>query len=84
MAVGLILSTVAFAQSQQSNNYGNDHGQNDCQCTGTGLQTPHKTSLMKVAPPSDRKNIEAHNLWLTYIKMYWAQLHNPINRRNGN
>ena len=87
IAACLILSAAAFAQKTVNNN--NDHGQNDCQCIGIGIQV-HDKDLMKtfpgLLPISQTLNKEESNsLWYTYLKIYMDQrsvsTHAPVWRK---
>jgi hypothetical protein len=87
----LALTTVlAFS----GGNDGNDHGQNDCQCIGIGIQVnppniPGKTPPTPspgtpVWPLKEAKNIGGQSLWYTYLEIYYLELRNSFLKKGGN
>jgi hypothetical protein len=82
VAACLIFSTAAFSQNQQINN-NNDHGQNDCQCTGIGIPMPNnKGSISDVAPgmpiplPDKKKETNINSWWYAYVQIYLNTIRN--------
>lgn len=83
IAACLILSAAAFAQKTDNNN--NDHGQNNCQCIGIGIQV-HNKDLMKSFPglipiSQTLKKEESGSLWYTYMQLYLAAMRQSANEK---
>ena len=81
-----LVFTTALAFSNGNN--GNDHGQNDCQCIGIGIQVnppnisdknpPTSNPSPTTLPLKEAKNSSGQSLWFTYLEIYYLELRNSL------